>query len=148
MSFYQVTRATRHLISVPARCLKYRDDIFFFLIRQTRLVVLNPVSSQTTFTNGRNLIVSRMIEEETANTYAVKFTSITNVPDNLQSSEDLLAVKAKFLVVNQPLILSGRDFDIFCTVHFSGGTVSQTTKISIVGPLLKPLLKLAKSFQV
>lgn len=110
--------------------------------------VLNPISSQTTYSNGGNLVPSALKISKSSNTYIVEFATISNTPDNVESSKDVLVIKANFSVANQPLILSGRNFEIVSSVSFPGGTLTQTVKFAIVGPLLKPLLQLVKSFQV
>jgi hypothetical protein len=81
-------------------------------------------------------------------TYTLTIPSVTNQPDNVNSENDVLTVQVKFLVANEPVIFSGRSFEIESTVHYPGGFVSQTATLSVVGPLVKPLLQLAKSFQV
>ena len=81
-------------------------------------------------------------------TYSVEFPKITNKPDNIDSEDDVLTVKVKFLVANEPVIFSGRSFDILSTVFYPGGNVSQTASFYVIGPLVKPLLQLAKSYQV
>lgn len=116
--------------------------------RATQMNVLDPLLPQTTYSSGANLVLSPMVKSQTSNTYTIAFTSISNTPDNAESSQDVLIIKATFMVVNQPLILSGRNFEILSTVVFPGGSLSETVKFSVVGPLLKPLLQLAKSFQV
>ena len=110
--------------------------------------VLNPILSQTTYSNGTNLVTSAVKISNSSNTYIVEFATISNTPDNVESSKDVLVIKANFSVTNQPLILSGRTFEIVSSVLFPGGTLTQTVKFKIVGPLLKPLLQLVKSFQV
>ena len=110
--------------------------------------ILKPDASQTSYRNGGNLIIPSMTNSLVDNTYTVEFPSVTNQPDNINSENDVLTVQAKFLVANEPVIFSGRSFDILSTVHYPGGFVSQTATFSVVGPLVKPLLQLAKSFQV
>ena len=82
------------------------------------------------------------------NTYTVEFPTVTNQADNINSENDVLTLQAQFLVENEPVIFSGRSFDIMSTVYYTGGSVSQTAKFSVVGPLVEPFLQLAKSFHV
>ena len=81
-------------------------------------------------------------------TYTLTFPTVTNQPDNVNSENDVLTVQVRFLVANEPVIFSGRSFEITSTVHYPGGSVFQNAMFSVVGPLVKPLLQLAKSFQV
>ena len=100
------------------------------------------------YASGDNLIVSTMGSSLLDNKYTVEFPTITNQPDNINSDKDVLTVKVQFLVANEPVIFSGRSFDLVSDVYYPGGSVSQTATFSIVGPLVKPHLQLAKSFQV
>ncbi|XP_028390926.1 uncharacterized protein LOC114515809 [Dendronephthya gigantea] len=116
--------------------------------RASQINTLQPNSSQTSYTNGANLVVSSMTNSLVGTTYTVEFPTITNQPDNIDSEKDVLTVKVKFQVANEPVIFSGRNFDIVSTVFYPGGSVSQTATFYVVGPLVKPLLQLAKSYQV
>ena len=116
--------------------------------RATQINILEPDSSQTSYTNGGNLVISSMTISLVHETYTLTFSTITNQPDNVNSKKDVLTLQVKFLVVNEPVIFSGRSFEITSTVHYPGGSVSQTATFSVVGPLVKPLLQLAKLFQV
>lgn len=100
------------------------------------------------YTSGDNLIVSGMTLSLLDNKYTVEFPTVTNQPDNINSDKDVLIVQVHFLVANEPVIFSGRSFDLISMVYYPGGSVSQTATFSIVGPLVKPFLQLAKSFQV
>lgn len=74
------------------------------------------------------------------------FGLLENLPGS--GANDTIKIFLKFRTANEPLVLSGRPFDLTAVLNFDAGSDVIAQTFLIVGPLLKPLLFINKTVQV
>ena len=74
------------------------------------------------------------------------FGLLENLPGS--GANDTIKIFLKFRTANEPLVLSGRSFDLTAVLNFDAGSDVIAKTFLIVGPLLKPLLFINKTVQV